>query len=118
MDDNTTKLIADIAEKLGTTAEKLWPVLVRSTFINHLVAVVCCGLVLALISLLFAYSVKRGPALREFGRQNGDMPAVELIYGCCIVAAIIVVIFLSNALPGLIYPDGRSLVWLIHGGRE
>ena len=63
MNEQTTKLISDLAAKLGTTAEHLWDVLIRQAPIASTVNIVCFVVMLTAIPICIkwlTWSVKKG----------------------------------------------------------
>jgi len=40
MNDQTTKLLTDLSNKLGTTAEYLWGVLVRQAYVDGVISII------------------------------------------------------------------------------
>lgn len=59
MNETTDKLIRDLAEKLGTTADHLWQVLVRQAPITAITQLVIWGLITATFTLLLIAGVRR-----------------------------------------------------------
>lgn len=59
MNDQTTKLITDLAAKLGTTADHLWGVLIRQAPISAAVNAVVLLVLLTVCTVLWVLSARR-----------------------------------------------------------
>lgn len=114
MNEQTIKLVNDLAAKLGTTAEHLWAVLVKQ-------APITSGIELLGIVLYFAvlfWCVKR---LAKYCKANPDEccepPAVFGWAGIGIFAVVLLMIF-SSQMPlifaGFFNPEYWALKQLIH----
>lgn len=73
MDDKTEKLIRELADKLGTTAEHLWGVLVRQAVIDAIPNIILgivgfCG---AILFASFAWHIFKN---RDASKDDDDLP--------------------------------------------
>ena len=111
MDDKTIQALTALAEKLGTTAQYLWGVLVRQAPISGAVD-------LGIVALFLAATV----ALFVFVRRAADDPSLDeevLILGwalvilACIATSIIVLSYVPYALYAIFNPEYWALrqIW-------
>jgi hypothetical protein len=101
MNDNTTKLLRDLAQKMGTTTEYLWGVLIRQARIDaiikltELIIVLIIGVVLLL--LFFRFN-KKNPddsgSLSNWFEKSEPLSVVFVI--CCIIWLLFFFVSLST----------------------
>ena len=120
MNENTTKLLEKLAEKLGTTSEYLWSVLLKQAPIDATVGLIQLIIVCVVIYLLYKLHIK----------FMGDMPSDENnnytqsyynssdgYIAMMVVAGIVVTIFLiicvcsiGSIVSGYFHPE----YWALH----
>ena len=114
--DKATELLEQLAAKLGTTVETLWPQCVGGVWVDALVTVV----VLVLLAALLVCA--RRTALKKCVASDDDAGAVivELVFGFLAVMFLIACAdFGGEALAALMYPEGaalRELLKMVGGG--
>lgn len=89
MNEQTNQLIEKLAEKLGTTAEHLWAVLVRQAPITAItnIAGIIIGVLLILVSAL---------VVRKFTKDDDEAGLAWIIWGICAVVGILIILDASN----------------------
>lgn len=71
MDNNTAKLVEQLAQKLGTTTEYLWAVLLKQAPINATVNLVQIGLIVLFGWMLYRWHIKLGLNDDEYADGSG-----------------------------------------------
>ena len=112
MDQNTQQLIEKLAEKLGTTAEHLWEVLIRQAPITSgtelIVDAILLGATCWLWKFLWSYPWKH----EEYGCTK------EVTLGAAAVFTAIIIISIALSLPsifaGFLNPEYWALQQIIH----
>lgn len=93
MNENTEKLIRELAEKLGTTAEHLWGVLIRQAPITAITDLLESGILAAVCIVGGKYLLRWHKKLQESG--DTDHPGFLMLYLgylCLLVITIICVL--------------------------
>jgi Flp pilus assembly pilin Flp len=117
MNEETTKLIQQLADKLGTTAEHLWAVLVRQAPITSCVDVVV--LIAAVIAtVISARTLMKGVKGLKDGFENDGLNMSMAIVGSivCLIAAIVLIICiagLGTTASGFLNPEYWALKQII-----
>lgn len=95
MNDQTTQLLRELAERLGTTTEHLWGVLVRQAPLSGLTHLFCWGIA----ATIFTLSFKR---IRKIDNDEWDTPARSIATG---IWAIGLLIFTC-----MLYSDSQMII--------
>lgn len=95
MNEQTIKLINDLAARLGTTSEMLWSALIKQAFIDSTATI-------AQIGILFGSCVWSFKALRAWSKTQDDWGLPEIAYSVWGIWAITVVCMTVSAFPLLI----------------
>lgn len=118
MDEKTHQLIERLAEKLGTTAEHLWGVLVRQAFISS--AATAIALCIYAAVLIWGYHLVREKT-KEDGDWNDHCGSIALPWGVFAIAIIAFLIILcfnfSLIVAGFLNPEYlalREITSMIH----
>ena len=114
MNEETTKLIEQLAQKLGTTAEYLWRVLIKqapisaATDLLYLVLIIITGIVLFNIHKRLAKEDEHGDSA-YFTFEEGA--AVPMIIGVIIWGILFIVCFFSigDIINGFLNPEYWAL---------
>lgn len=84
MNDKLTTALVDLATKLGTTVERLWPLLVRREY-NEAIAYTFLSLIILILSLLSVRTgvviMKRDPAYKKDTYERNDSEDNRM-FGC------------------------------------
>lgn len=113
MNENTEKLIRELADKLGTTAEHLWEILIRQAPISALTDTIVFGLSIAILPfacwLLLKFMEKLDEEFHYF--------IAVILTGTASVACLIVIIgyimTLSVTIAGFANPEYWALKQII-----
>lgn len=84
MNESTQQLIRELADKLGTTTEHLWGVLVKQAPISGAI-----GLLSSVAMLAVVFFAWRKLTKIEFGKWDNDFGKGALYGGFCIATAIV-----------------------------
>ncbi|MBV5347541.1 hypothetical protein JZU46_04920 [bacterium] len=114
MNDNTTKLLEQLAQKLGTTAEYLWSVLVKQAFVSaitdliYVVIILFAGYGLFRLHKLFSKVEENGDCIYE---DYEDVTIKPMIIVTSIWAFLFILCFFSigNIINGFINPEYWAL---------
>lgn len=121
MNELSTKLIADLASKLGTTTEYLWTVLIKQAYISSLIGigyfilVVITGVVLYKVHRKF---MQQPPALADEGKyrqtyyekNDGALMIVMVIFSVAwLIGVIVCFANLQNIFIGFYNPEYWAL---------
>lgn len=113
MNDNTTKLIEQLAQKLGTTAEYLWSVLLKQAFVSAIT-----DLMYLILVLLGGYGLFKLHKFLSKVEDNGDciyedagFTVAVMIVATVIWAILFIVCFFSlgNIINGFFNPEYWAL---------
>lgn len=125
MNEQTIKLLRELAEKLGTTAEQLWSVLVKQAPIDAVTDLLILAGSWVIFWILLSYSKKAYAdyALKEAANKNeyrGPDPSKAIIFAIiAVVAGMASVIgsiaFASPIISGLFNPEYWALRQIIGG---
>lgn len=115
MNDQTMKLVEDLAQKLGTTAEYLWQVLLKqapiSATINllYFLLVIISGVVLYKLHRHFSKTVENGNYSIYDDRE--EVVIVPMLIGCLVwgVLFIVCLICLGGTINGFVNPEYWAL---------
>ena len=119
MDDNTLKALTDLAEKLGTTSEYLWGVLLRQAPISSTInmAVMTIFVALAVFFILKVRAKTKAPPATEdcpYPRPDWVDDDGVLAWGLSILFALLVALIvgcsIEAAITGFVNPE----YWALH----
>lgn len=117
MNEQTTKLIEELATKLGTTAEYLWGVLIKQAFYEAsitLVQILC----IFLFCLIFYKVHKRLSKIKEYNGYKetgydyyGESAIIPMIFGAIILGLMVIIAFFSidTVINGFFNPEYWAL---------
>jgi uncharacterized membrane protein len=118
MNEQTAKLIQELADKFGTTTEYLWAVLVRQAPISSTADLIV--LVISFFTLLasayFIYWSVKGGQEASYDKENYYLVAVIISVIACIISAIILisgVLYLDTIAAGFCNPEYWALKQII-----
>lgn len=123
MNETTDKLIRDLAEKLGTTADHLWGVLCRQATISGVTNLLVIGAWTALIVWGFKFVIRKTtvPQKTEENRypesewcEDGKVIAWLILGAATIVTALFVGSNLELIVGSLMNPEYWALKQIIH----
>jgi hypothetical protein len=117
MNEQTEKLLRELAEKLGTTAEHLWSVLIRQARIDavtSIVLLVATASFLAVLLWLARFSCKKG--IDSINDDGWIFATVVFAIGAIILAVTLIVQVseLGLIVSGLCNPEYWALKQIIH----
>jgi len=107
-------LLAALAARLGTTADHLWPVLVRQAFLHGVVLLVVGVLLGGGLLLVCRLSARRSWELgekREFSPQEGPLIAVAIVSG--VVATVLLPLTLAGGVLRVLNPEFYALRYVL-----
>lgn len=102
MTPELSNVLAELAKKLGTSAEHLWPILVARARFDAAMAIVFCVLIVAVLTAFILKAIK---AMKEEDDRL-DWPTGSLISGALIV---IFVACAFGATVNFVYPEVAAL---------
>jgi hypothetical protein len=110
MNEQTEKLIRELAEKLGTTVDHLWGVLIRQAYINSL-----CDLVTLVLAGVLVFFLAIGQVKLREKYENSNYEEIYFISRIFLTIFIIIYIFalfyaLTEIITGFINPE----YWALH----
>lgn len=112
MDQNTQQLIEKLAEKLGTTAEHLWEVLIRQAPITSAIELAMDAMLLVATYQLWKFLWNHPWKYEEYGCTK------ELTLGAAAVFTAILIISIALSIPsifaGFLNPEYWALQQIIH----
>lgn len=118
MNDNTTKLLQELAAKMGTTTEYLWAVLLKQAHISAITSlfqyaiIALAGILLYKLHIKFSMKDKNGTSLYYRKETALEMPMV-----LCAVALGLISIFsfmtIGDVVNGLVNPEYWALDQII-----
>lgn len=111
MNERTEQLVRELAEKLGTTADHLWAVLVRQAPITSTVRVCILGLV-ALALLAVGVMALRAFRRRRFPKAGDISPEALGIFFWCVACGVFVIGTLTS-LPIIIAGFANPEYWAL-----
>lgn len=107
MNEQTVKLIQELSDKLGTTAEHLWGVMVRQAPISGVI-----GLLIDVAAILLLMIGWKKLSKINFDKWDDDFGKGAL-YAALIVATLVSIIGIASSLPteisGIINPEYWAL---------
>lgn len=108
MNEETSKLIRELADKLGTTAEHLWSVLVKQAPISS--ATDCVGLVVLWIIMGISFV-----ELKKLVTKDDDWRPVYIIWVVCALGVTVLsCITVQSVLAGFFNPEYWALQQLLN----
>ena len=110
--DKTTELLKALADKLGTTVEYLWPIMVAHQRIDAIVIIVSSGLLAA--ALLVAWCCFLPTALKAYKQEYGD-PMVFIPHVVLAITFFIVTAISLSGISDAMYPEAAAIKELLHG---
>lgn len=127
MDRQITDLLERLAAQMGVAVEYLWPVLVRYTFAQAVTTVVLSTVLLIAVVALYGWFCKilwgRYTQAQATASERRGYPVEFFDYGMglgvggaiAVVLCSIAVIFLGSAIPGVIAPEGATIMGIVRG---
>lgn len=113
MNEQLTKLLTDLAEKLGTTAEHLWSVLIRQAYISGTAGIVITVILIAsLIGWLKFILKKMRPdsrGCREWDYGNNSKEWSWMAWGASVTLSLMVIACQYGDILGLFNPEFWAL---------
>lgn len=117
MNENTAKLLEQLAQKLGTTSEYLWRVLLKQATIDATVNLIQITLIMLFGWMLYKIHrmlmVKKDyDGYNETGYSKyEEMAAIPMIIGCVVFAIMFIYAFfcIGNVVIGYFYPEYWAL---------
>lgn len=109
MNENTEKLIRELSEKLGATAEHLWSVMIKQAAIDSSISIIQCILLIWLVIASFKY----------FKRKHSEdehelMGVVWCFWGLVSMLIVMSILFgLDDILTGFVNPEYWALKQLL-----
>ena len=118
MNETTEKLVRELAEKLGTTTEHLWGVLIRQAYIQGVTDIVIAITLVAATTYIGRYVGKKtkwGGDIKHYPEwcDEGAIIAWLTVFSMGLFAAFIVLQALSASVPALLNPEYWALKQLI-----
>ena len=97
-----------IAQKIGTTAEQLWPVLIRQQYVDAVVSAVCLLALLFITGVVLRYALKQwGEDGRIYKDNTDELWGWVLIFlGCLLITALI---YFLISFPDIFNPEYWAL---------
>lgn len=118
MDDKLAEAIAQLAQRLGIEAARVWPQMVAMTWTQALVGLVTNTGVLVLILGLGLWLARRWwRAKKDDGGGGGDDSDAVFLFGMaaslvaivCLISAIVYLSWLPDAIAALAYPEPTTI---------
>ena len=122
MNEQTVRLIEDLASKLGTTSEYLWSVLIRQapidsiTSIIQIICVIIFGVVLVKLHLKFSVRDTQNHGIYSATIYDRNMGVTIIMYiSACIFVILSIALFfqIHSIVAGLINPEYWALEEII-----
>lgn len=110
MNEQTQQIIGKLSDKLGTTAEHLWSVLVRQALISS--ATDAIALCIYAVVMVWGYRLVREKTKDDgdWNDQRGSIALPWMIWGFGMLFLLIVLcFFLSNIVAGFVNPEYWAL---------
>lgn len=105
MNEQTTKLIEELALKLGTTTEYLWSVLIHQAFISSII-----DCVLYTMYFVFMYYMYKG--YKYMLKEEKDEEYIQLVLFLSAVSIVFTIVFIltiSSTITGFLNPEYWAL---------
>lgn len=121
MNEQTVKLIEQLAQKLGTTTEYLWTILIKQAPISAAIDMIYC--LLTIVGGLVLYRMHKVFSIEKHGTYKNETlyDARDGVGFCMVLAAIVwAIIFivcffsLNNIVNGFFNPEYWALKEIIH----
>lgn len=110
MDDKTLQVVADLASKLGTTAEYLWGVLLKQAPITGSLTLLAIGAWVTACVMAVRYVARKtsgkNPEWHEEGLQVVAWFCTVIL---CVITAVVVTFELGGAVTALVNPEYWAL---------
>lgn len=116
MNDQTTKLIETLANKLGTTSEYLWGILIRQAPISATIH--CIGFFMILLIMLAVYRVHKH-AMNDDNKfsynENGEFIGVPIVisFVICLMVIAAYIVNSPKILAGFYNPEYWALNYIL-----
>lgn len=104
MDPNLSKVLADLAAKLGTSVEQLWPVLVAHTRLSAIITVI--SLLVSSIALGAAAAWMFKP---DDNRSSFDDGSCKMVGSLLAFIAFLILMACLCCIPDIVYPEIYAL---------
>lgn len=118
MNEQTTKLIEQLATKLGTTSEYLWGVLIRQSYISAIstiitdIIIILLGFVLWKVHKYFM-KTQRLDSMRDYEKYGDSESTLTILMTVCVfVYSVLIVVMLcriSDIINGFFNPEYWAL---------
>lgn len=116
MNDETSKLLRELADKLGTTTEHLWIVLVRQATINAYTNLFLCTLIVVYLGVVVRLHIKFLNDENEWSYENKDMTVGGPMILAGFASVVTIVAFFSmfrSAVTGFLNPEFAALKYIL-----
>lgn len=114
MNQETLKALTELSNKLGTTAEYLWSVLVKQAPISGFISLFEVAATLAAIYFLFVVVKQKVATYKDVGRIDDHSFALWFIFCvACVWAFFIVCLGIGDAITAFVNPEYWALSKII-----
>ena len=110
MDDKTLQVLTDLANKLGTTAEYLWGVLLKQAPITGSLSLLAIGVWVTACAMVVRYVARKtGGKNPEWYEEGLQVFAWFCTVILCVLTAVVVTIEIGDAVTALVNPEYWAL---------